>query len=152
MTISHLKGRFASLFFSVFRGKYLLFILIILAVTACNRDVSYREIEISFNKFLNSLQIEDISQAEKFVPFLSDTNVEERHIILESFRTLNDMDYDLEISKISDNIFHLRIITTDPNSIWSGITIPYQQNKKGLWVMASVIESVQFIDIIPVEN
>ncbi|MCK5200369.1 MAG: hypothetical protein KAR21_18560 [Spirochaetales bacterium] len=132
--------------------KYLLLILIAVFIVSCYQDENLRDIENSFEQFLNSLEIENLQQAEKFVPFLADLDEEELSVILEPFRLLNGMDYDLEISKNSDNTYILRINTGDSESLWSGIFIPYQQDIEDRWVMAPIIKSVQFIDIIPAEN
>lgn len=132
--------------------KYILFILVAVIISACIRDSYYKEIEISFNQFLDSIEAEDMPQIEKLVPFLSDMSVEEQNTIFESFRVLKEIDYDLDITKISDDTYTLRINPIDSASLWAGITIPYQQNSKGLWVMAPLIESVQFIDIIPAKK
>ena len=121
-------------------------------IVSCYQDVNLRGIESSFKQFLTSLEAEDVKQIERFAPFLADLDQEEKTIVLESFRVLNDIDYDLEISKISDSTYTLRIKTRDSDSLWSGISIPYQQNSEDQWEMASIIKSVQFIDIIPAKN
>ena len=132
--------------------KYLLLLLITIGIFSCNRDVTQKEIEDSFKQFLKSLQIENVQQTENFIPFLAGMNPEEQNTILEPFRSLSDIGYDLEISKISDDTYNLRINTKDSDPLWSAIAIPYKQNSEGLWVMAPIIESVQFIDIIPAKK
>lgn len=153
MTSSYLKGRLLPPFFKfIFMKKCLVLILITLLIVSCNQDVDKKGIESSFKQFLKSLEIGDLQQTEKFVPFLTDLNEEEQAIVLEPFRVLSDIGYDLEISKFTDDTYNLRINTKDSNPLWSGISIPYHQNSDGLWVMAPIIESVQFIDIIPAKD
>ncbi len=123
-----------------------------MVIVSCYQDNNLRGIEDSFKQFLNSLKIDDLQQTEKFVPFLADLDEAEQNIVLDPFRLLNEIYYELEISKNSDDTYILRINTGYSDSLWSDIFIPYQQDIEDQWVMAPVVKSVQFIDIIPAKK
>jgi len=153
MTSSHFKGRFLPPFFKIYLyKKYLLLLLIFLAIVSCSQDVNQKKIAVSFRQFLNNLEKEDINQIENFLPFLAKMSPEKQNTVLKPFRALINLDYKLEISKISDEVYYLHIKTEDPDSIWSGITLPYHKNTEGYWVMASEINKVQTFDIVPAKN
>ena len=65
---------------------------------------------------------------------------------------LENIKYDIEITKNSEYVYYLQIKTEGPDSIWSDLFIPYHQNTEGLWVMAPAVKYVQTFDIIPAQN
>jgi len=124
----------------------------IIAILSCSQDVNQKKIEVSFRQFLNSLAKEDITQVVNYLPFLAEMSQEKQNTVLKPFKALINLDYKLEISKISDEVYYLHIKTENLSSIWSGIIIPYHKDTEGSWVMASEINKVQTIDIIPAKN
>ena len=136
----------------IFMKKYLLLVLISLLVVSCNYDTDIKGVENSFKQFINSLEKDNVQNSQKYIPFLADMKKEEQSTILKLFLSLNNIEYDLDISKISDNTYGLKINTGDPASPWAGITIPYKKNNEGNWTMAPIIKSVQFIDITPAKK
>jgi len=152
-TSSYFKGRFLPPFNKVYLfKKYFLLLLITIAILSCSQDVNQKKIELSFRQFLNSIEKEDITQIVNYLPFLAKMSQEKQNTILEPFKALINLDYKLKISKISDEIYYLHIKTEDPDSIWSGIILPFELNQDGNWVMAPVINMVQTFDIVPAHN
>lgn len=132
--------------------KYLILIIIVILIASCTRDSNIKRITISFNMFIDSLEIENTADLEMNMPFLPSMTKEEQISILKPFRDLGNIKYDLEVIKNSESIYYLQIITKNSESIWKGLFIPYEQNIDGKWVMAPVIKSVQTFDIIPAQN
>jgi hypothetical protein len=132
--------------------KNLIMILFVILIASCSRDANIKGITVSFGQFLENLETLNTSQLDINMPFLSNMTSQEQSSILEPFRTLSDINYTLEISKQSETIYYLQIKTSNSESFWTNLLIPYEQNEDGQWVMAPVIKSVQTFDIIPAQN
>ena len=132
--------------------KYLILILFVVIVVSCTRDSNVKEIVSSFEQFVDGLEINNSAELDKNMPFLSNLTRPEQIRILKPFMDLENINYDLEITKKSEYVYYLQIKTEGPESVWSDLFIPYEQNKEGHWVMAPVIKSVQTFDIIPAQN
>ena len=132
--------------------KYLILILFILIIASCSRDPNIKGIASSFKQFVGGLEIDNTTELDKNMPFLSNMTIQEQFRILKPFIDLGNIKYELEIIKKSDTVYYLQIITDNPESIWSDLNIPYQKNLDGNWIMAPVIKSVQTFDIIPAQN
>ncbi|MDA3941605.1 MAG: hypothetical protein PF693_20240 [Spirochaetia bacterium] len=132
--------------------KYFLYLSVALIVFSCNKDQNQNKVAASFEQFLDTIKVENLQEAENLAPFLVGINVEERTIVLNSFRSLNKMDYKLEVFKKSNELYYLKILPKDTNSIWSDLTIPYELNIDGQWVMAPIMRSIQTFDIIPAKD
>lgn len=129
--------------------KYFLYILITIFIVSCFKDPNQRRISSSFSQFLDSLKVEDLQKVNNLVPFLSGLSKEDRIIILKPFHELNKKNYKLEITKKSSDLYYLKVLTNNPDSIWANIILPYNKNDEGQWVMAPIIKSVRTFDIIP---
>ncbi len=132
--------------------KYLILILFTIIIISCTRDPNIKGITSSFKQFVDGLEINNTAELDKNMPFLSHLTRLEQIRILKPFIDLENINYDLEITKKSEYLYYLQIKTEDPESVWSDLFIPYEQNKEGNWVMAPVIKSVQTFDIIPAQN
>lgn len=132
--------------------KYLISILIIIILASCTGDTNVRGIASSFEQFVDGLGIKNNQQIDMNMPFLSNMTNQEQFKILKPFMDLKNIRYDLEITKKSETLYYLQIITKDPESVWTDIFIPYQKNIDGHWVMAPTVKSVQTYDIIPAQN
>ena len=123
-----------------------------MTVVSCTRDTNIKGIAASFEQFMDDLETLDTEQLDMNMPFLSKMTIQEQSRILDPFKMLGDIKYNLEITKQSDTIYYLQIKTRDTETVWTDLFIPYEQNKDGQWVMAPVIKSVQTFDIIPAQN
>lgn len=132
--------------------KYLILILFTIIVVSCTGDKNIKGIASSFEQFVDGLEVKNTPQLELNMPFLSNMTKQDQFTILKPFMDLGNLEYDLEITKKSEYLYYLQIKTEDPESMWSDLFIPYEQNKAGNWVMAPVIKSVQIFDIIPAQN
>ncbi len=132
--------------------KYLILIIFIIIIVSCARDTNIKRITSSFEQFVDSFEINNTPLLAKNMPFLSNMTDQEQFRILKPFMDLANIKYDIEITKKSETIYYLQIKTDDPESIWTDLFIPYEQNKDGQWVMAPVIKSVQTFDIIPAKD
>jgi len=132
--------------------KYLILILFIIIIASCTRDPNIKRIASSFKQFVGGLEIDNTAELDKNMPFLSNMTNQEQFRILKPFMDLENIKYDLEITKKSETEYYLQIKTKDPDSIWSDLFIPYQQDIDGHWVMAPAIKSVKTFDIIPAQN
>ena len=132
--------------------KNLILILFIIVVVSCTRDTNIKGIASSFEQFMDGLEIKNTPQLELNMPFLSNMTSQEQFRILKPFMDLGKIKYELEITKKSETVYYLQIKTKDPESIWSDLFTPYEQNIDGHWIMAPVIKSVQTFDIIPAQE
>jgi len=131
--------------------KYIYFLLI-LAVISCSPNTEQKKVKESFNQLINSLKVEDSQKIDTLVPFLKNTREGERNVFLTPFRELINTNYKLDITKKSDNLYYIKVIVKDSNTIWSGIILPYQLNEEEEWVMAPIIKVIQTYDIVPAKN
>lgn len=132
--------------------KNLLLILFIISVFSCSRDSNIKEISNSFEQFINNLEVGNTSHIELNMPFLSNLTSQEQRRILNPFRNLAEIKYDIEIKQNSETVYYLQIKTGASESLWTNLFIPYEQNEEGKWVMAPLIKSVQTFDIIPAKK
>ncbi len=132
-----------------YRSFFFSLLVLLSSITSCGRSSAAREIEDSFKQFLSSIESHDIPAAERIAPFLSSLDGEKRRKILSSFSALAKIHYTVKISRKTDSLYYLKIITKKTNAPFSGVIIPFERKSGGKWEISPVIKAVQYIDIVP---